>query len=72
MSTSASHPVDPKAARLLADFSGADERYQRAIAAAEGTPDDSTERSILRQGQAELEAAQLAMDEYSLPPWLLS
>ena len=63
-------PADPELARLLAEFSRADEQYMTAAEAAEGTPTGSPERTLLTQRQAERDAAQNAVDEYSLPKGL--
>jgi hypothetical protein len=63
-------PADPELARLLGEFSRADEQYVAAAEAAEGTPTGSSERTLLTQRQAEREAAQNAVDDYSLPKGL--
>jgi len=60
-------PADPELARLLARFSKADEEYEGAVEAAEGTPADSPERELLIQRQVERDAAQDALDRHSFP-----
>ncbi|MGD0809577.1 MAG: hypothetical protein ABSA91_07700 [Acidimicrobiales bacterium] len=59
-------PADPELARLLERFSKADEARNAAAEAAEGTPADSPERKLLKQREAERDAAWDATDRYGL------